>query len=172
MPRSRRPRREVGPGVPGTPQERKRAEIIRRELERYLGPENVVVEEFAFAPTACLSAFPVSAAAMLLAALLNAAIGRFSSASLWITAVGAVTFSLFSVVVLLLESVFGFEFIDPLFRKSRSVNVVGRLRPPTTASIARVLIVSGHHDSAPENTWLRFTGYGIVVLSATAVSDY
>ena len=25
--------REVGPGVPGSPQERKRAEIIRRELE-------------------------------------------------------------------------------------------------------------------------------------------
>jgi hypothetical protein len=44
--------------VPGTPQERKRAEIMRRELERYLGPENVVVEEFAFAPAACLSAFP------------------------------------------------------------------------------------------------------------------
>jgi len=50
--------------VPGTPQERKRAEIIRRELERYLSPENVVVEEFAFAPAACLSAFPVSAAAI------------------------------------------------------------------------------------------------------------
>jgi hypothetical protein len=56
--------REVGLGVPGTPQERKRAEIIRRELERYLSPENVVVEEFAFAPAACLSAFPVSAAAI------------------------------------------------------------------------------------------------------------
>jgi hypothetical protein len=35
--------------------------------------------------------------------------------------------------------------------------------------VARVLIVSGHHDSAPENTWLRFTGYGIIVLSAAAV---
>jgi hypothetical protein len=46
--------REVGPGVPGTPQERKRAEIIRRELERSLGPENVVGEEFTFAPAACL----------------------------------------------------------------------------------------------------------------------
>jgi hypothetical protein len=36
--------------------------------------------------------------------------------------------------------------------------------------VTRLLIVSGHHDSAPENTWLRFTGYGIVVLSATAVA--
>jgi hypothetical protein len=54
--------REVGPGVPSTPQERKRAEIIRRELERYLSLENVDVEEFAFAPAACLRAFSVSAA--------------------------------------------------------------------------------------------------------------
>ena len=40
---------------------------------------------------------------MLPAALLNAAIGRFSSVSPWIAAVGAVTFALFSVGVLLLE---------------------------------------------------------------------
>ena len=33
------------------------AEIIRHELEKYLGTENVLVEEFAFAPAACLSAF-------------------------------------------------------------------------------------------------------------------
>ena len=59
--------RDVGPGVPGTPQERKRVEIIRRELERYLGAENVLVEEFAFAPAPCLSAHPLSAALMLLA---------------------------------------------------------------------------------------------------------
>jgi hypothetical protein len=59
------------------PQERQHAEIIRRELERPLGAENVVVEEFTCAPTACLSAFPLGAALMLLAAVFNAAIWRF-----------------------------------------------------------------------------------------------
>ena len=49
--------RDVGLGVPGTRPQRKRAEIIRHELEKYLGTENVLVEEFAFAPAACLSAF-------------------------------------------------------------------------------------------------------------------
>jgi Zn-dependent M28 family amino/carboxypeptidase len=33
--------------------------------------------------------------------------------------------------------------------------------------VKRLLILSGHHDSAPENTWLRFLGYGFFVLTAT-----
>jgi hypothetical protein len=139
--------RDVGPGVPGSLQERKRAEMIRRELEKHLGVDNVDVEEFAFAPTACLSAFPLSAASMLLAALFNAAIGPFSFVSPWITAVSSVTLSVCAIVVLLLEFVFGFEFIDPFFKKTTSLNVIGRLRRPGMTNVARVLIVSGHHDS-------------------------
>jgi uncharacterized membrane protein YphA (DoxX/SURF4 family) len=124
--------RQVGPGVPGTPQERKRAEIIRRELESFLGAENVVVEEFAFAPAACLGAFPLSAALMLLAALLNAAIGSVSSVPPWITAAGGGIFSALSIIVLLLEFVFGFEFIDSFSRRRSpstwSVACAGRIR--------------------------------------------
>ena len=37
---------EVGPGLPGTPQERQRAELIKKELETHLGAGNVVAEEF------------------------------------------------------------------------------------------------------------------------------
>jgi Peptidase family M28 len=33
--------------------------------------------------------------------------------------------------------------------------------------VKRLLILSGHHDSAPENTWFRFLGYGFFFLSAT-----
>jgi hypothetical protein len=83
--------REVGPGVPGSRQERQRAEIIRRELAQHLGEKNVLVEEFVFAPAACLSAFPASAVLMLVAALLNTAIGRVPTISPWMTAIGAVT---------------------------------------------------------------------------------
>ena len=32
-----------------------------------------------------------------------------------------------------------------------------------------LLIFSGHHDSAPENTWLRFLGYGFFILSGTFI---
>lgn len=43
---------EVGPGLPGTSQERQRAEVIKKELETHLGTGNVVVEEFICAPDA------------------------------------------------------------------------------------------------------------------------
>jgi len=57
--------------------------------------------------------------------------------------------------------------VDPFFKKKQSVNVVGTLRKPGTVNVKRLLILSGHHDSAPENTWLRFLGYGFFILSAT-----
>jgi len=34
-------------------------------------------------------------------------------------------------------------------------------------NVKRLLILSGHHDSALENTWIRYAGYGFYILSAT-----
>jgi hypothetical protein len=45
--------------------------------------------------------------------------------------------------------------------------VVGKLRKPGTRIVKRLLILSGHHDSAPENTWLGLLGYGFFFLSGT-----
>jgi hypothetical protein len=61
---------------------------------------------------------------------------------------------------------------DPLFRKKKSVNVIGTLCKPGTKDVKRLLIVSGHHDSAPENTWLRFLGYAFFILLATFFTGY
>jgi hypothetical protein len=44
------------------------------------------------------------------------------------------------------------EFLDFLFPKGRSVNVVGRIAPESGRT-ERILIFSGHHDSAYEFTW-------------------
>jgi hypothetical protein len=158
---------EVGPGLPGTLQERERAAIIQRELESHLGTGNVHVEEFAVAPRACLAWYPLSALLMLIAALLNLATGRFTGVSLWLTAVPALALSIAAPLVYLLEFILGFEFIDRFFKKKQSVNVIGVLRRPGTRNVKRILILSGHHDSAPENTWLHFLGYGMFFLSAT-----
>jgi hypothetical protein len=46
--------RDVGPGLPGTPQERARAAVIKKELEAHLGAGKVAVEEFTVAPGAFL----------------------------------------------------------------------------------------------------------------------
>ena len=84
---------EVGPGMPGTPQERRRAGMIQEELQAHLGAENVVMEEFTVAPWAWLSSYPLSALFLLMAALFNIFLGttalRLPPAWSWLTASGS-----------------------------------------------------------------------------------
>ena len=157
---------EVGPGLPASLQERERAEMIKKELESHLGAENVVVEEFTLAPDACLSPFP-GVLFMILAVLLNISMGRLAGTSPWVTSIAALVFSILAPALFILEFILSYELIDPLFPKKSSINVIGRLLPPGRINAKRLLILSGHHDSAPENTWLRFLGYGFFFLSAT-----
>ncbi len=159
---------EVGPGLPGTPQERQSAAILKKELEMHLGAENVAEEEFTLAPGAFLATFP-GVVCMLAAVILNISIGRLAGTSTWIASLAAVAFSILVPLLFVLEFALSLEVIDPLFPKKQSTNVVGRLRKPSTRDVKRVLILSGHHDSALEMTWLRLTGYGFFVLSAIFV---
>ena len=140
--------------------------MIARELESHLGAGNVAVEEFTVAPGGFLSPYP-GAIFMLLAALLNMAVGRFTGISPWLTTLAALAFSVISLLLFICEFILGLELIDPLFPKKQSVNVIGTLRQPGAQNAKRLLLLSGHHDSAPESTWLRFTGYGFFFLSAT-----
>ena len=158
---------EVGPGMPGTAQERERAEIVKKELESHLGVGNVAAEEFTVASWAFLSAYPISALFMLIAALLNVSMGHFTGVYPWLTSIAALVFSIISPLLFIFEFILGFELVDPLFKKKQSVNVIGTLRKPGTVNVKRLLVLSGHHDSAPENTWLRLLGYGFFILSAT-----
>ncbi len=158
---------EVGPGLPGTPQERARAALIEKELASHLGAGNVSVEEFAFAPGAFVRGSPVIALLMLIAALLNLSVGRLAGVWPWLAAIAALALAIISPALFLLEFLFGFELTDRFYRKARSVNVIGTLRVPGATTVKRTLILSGHHDSAPENTWLRFLKYGFFALSAT-----
>ena len=156
---------EVGPGLPGSHQERERAAIIQRELESHLGSGNVVLEEFTFAPGAFLNPYP--GIFMLIAALLNISMGRFTGVSPWLPTIAALAFSILATLLFIFEFILDFEFIDPLFPKKSSVNVIGRLRRPGTNNVRRLLILSGHHDSAWEDNWIRLLGYGFYFLAVT-----
>jgi hypothetical protein len=149
---------EVGPGLPGSSQERERAAVIKKELESHLGAGNVGVEEFIVAPWAGLVALRLSALFLLVAALLNISIGHFRGVPPWLTAMTAMAFSILSPLPFILQDVLGFELLDPFFKKKQSVNVIGTLRKPGTGNAKRLLILSGHHDSAAEITWLRLLG--------------
>jgi hypothetical protein len=158
---------EVGPGSPGTPQERQRATIIARELASHLGAENVAVEEFTFAPGAFLGAQSISTLLMVVAVVLNVSAGRFGRIPAWASAAAALTLAVTAILLFLFEFVLAREVADPLFGKRKSVNVIGTLRRPGAGDIKRLLILSGHHDSAVEFNWLRWTRYGYFFLTAT-----
>ena len=155
---------EVGPGVACSPQERSRAEILKMELGLHLGAENVTVEEFTLAPKAFLSPYP-GVPFMISATLLNISIGQLPGISLWLTSILALVFAVLTPLLFVLEFVLGYEVVDRFFKKRTSVNVIGTLRNPDTKEVKRVLLLGGHHDSAPENTWLRFLGYGFFIFS-------
>ncbi|HNS52139.1 MAG TPA: M28 family peptidase [Anaerolineae bacterium] len=157
---------EVGPGLPGSSQERERAGIIQKEFGSHLGAGNVAVEEFSVAPGGFLSPYP-GMLPLLLAAALNISTGRIAGVSPWLTSVPALLFSIVPPVLFVFEFLLGCEMIDPLFEGKRSVNVIGALRKPGIERVRRLLILSGHHDSAPENAWLRLLGYGFYFISAT-----
>lgn len=157
---------QVGPGWAGTPQERERANILKKELEIHLGAGNVAVEEFTLAPDASLSPFP-SVLFMLLAALLNISTSHLTGIWPWVTSSAALVFSILVPLLFILEFILGFEVTDTLFPKKKSINLIGSLRKPGTKNVKRLLIISGHHDSAPENTWLRFLKYGFFFISTT-----
>jgi hypothetical protein len=158
---------QVGPGLPGSTQERQRAAMIEKELASHLGTGHVAVEEFTFAPSAFLRSSPIIALFTLIAALLNISMVRFTGVSSWLAAIAALALSIISPLMYIFEGFFGFELLDPLFKKKQSINVVGTLRKPGTKNVRRLLILSGHHDSASENTWLRFLGYGFYFLAGT-----
>jgi hypothetical protein len=143
---------DIGPGLPGTAQERDRAAFFQNELGNLLGPENVVVDDFSLAPGAFLNPYP--GLFILIAALLNIGIGRIPGASPWITTIPALVLSILSPLIFIIEFFFSRELVDPLFAKKQSQNLVATLRKPGTRNVRRLLILSGHHDSAPENTCL------------------
>lgn len=158
---------EVGPGLPGSPQERERAAIIAKELESHLGAGNVATEEFTVARGAFMDSMQISGLCLLAAALLNIATGRLAGISPWVTALAALVLSVLAVLAFIFLFLLGATFLDPLFEKRQSVNVIGALRRPGTEKVKHLLILSGHHDSALENTWLSTVGYGFYVLSTT-----
>lgn len=161
--------REVGPGVPGSTQERRRADIIKTEMESLLGAGNVAVEEFTLAPRAFLGSLPLSASLMLAAVLLNLAVGRATGILQAGAGVAAFALSATAVLTFFMEYMGYSEFVDFLFPARQSLNVIGTLRRPGTASATRLLIMSGHHDSAFENNWFRLLGYGFYVTIPTIV---
>lgn len=156
---------QVGPGIPCSPQERQRAGMIKQELATHLGAENVAEEEFTLAPDAFLGSYP-GVICMVLAIVLNISTHYLIGAPAWITSIAALILTILTALLFIFEFVLGREFVDPLYPQKQSINVIGTLRNSAPENLKHLLIISGHHDSAFQLTWLRYLGYGFYVLFA------
>ncbi|HEX2981226.1 MAG TPA: hypothetical protein VHO48_13235, partial [Anaerolineaceae bacterium] len=110
----------VGPGLPGTPQERARAFMIEQELATHLGPENVTTEEFTVSPGYFLGSHRWGSVFILLAVLLNLAVGSMSWPSPVVSAAVAavaLAFSALPVLLFIFQFTLSREMVDPLFKK-------------------------------------------------------
>lgn len=160
---------EIGPGIPCSPQERQRALVIKEEMQATLGADNVEVEQTVLAPKAFLGWYRWGCAASLVSAAFFFTRHISGFPLIW----SALSFLL--VLAVSITTVFEFflarEFIDRFFRKAESQNVIGHIRRKEESAepIQRLLIISGHHDSAIQYNWLTYTGFGYYIAQLFAV---
>ncbi len=159
----------VGPGIPCSPQERARAMIIKEEMEKTVGPESVDVEEFTCAPSAFLGWIRFGAIAGAVSVGLHF-LARQTTGYLTILLLAlSFLFALSILLAFLFQFILCREFLDFLFPKKTSVNVIGRI-PSKEGKVKKILIFAGHHDSAYQFTWVRYLKYGYFLQKRLAVS--
>ncbi len=159
---------EIGPGSPCSPQEHARASMVKAEMEKVA--DEVREEPFVCAPDAFLQWFQFASALGAFSAVCFH-ISLLPIAPLLFTTLG-LGIAVFIFLILIFEFILGWEFIDGLYPKKPSENIIGILHPKFTEKTApasgkrgpkRILMFGGHHDSALQFTYLRYFKNGYYV---------
>ncbi|MHA1147541.1 MAG: M28 family metallopeptidase [Promethearchaeota archaeon] len=152
---------EAGCRIPGSPQEAKGAEIIKKEMEETC--DKVVIEPFNLHPRAFLGWIRIDIALILLS------LGTFFLTNLltednWPFVLISVAFGLnFIAFLIIWNEFFNYrEFIDPLFKKKESQNVVGKIK--AKGELKKIILFGGHHDSALQFNLLRYLKFGYPIV--------
>jgi len=158
---------ECGPRMPCSLQEAQSAEIIKNELEKTC--DDVAVESFSCNPRAFLGFIKI-VILLVLTSFLAFFLIPLNLTNYWGYIMTILSFSLNLIAFLILwNEFFNYrEFIDPLFKSKNSQNVVGRIYPKD--EVKRILIFSGHYDSAPEYNLLTHLKIGYPVLILLGIS--
>jgi hypothetical protein len=152
---------ECGPRMPCSIQEKKAAQMIKREFNDL--SDDSQIEVFTCHPRAFLGFIKVIVFMTLISFFLF-----FLSFQGNLTLIGQiliiVSFSLniFADLILWNEFFNYREFIDPLFKEKKSQNVIGKFNAKEDSE--NLLIFSGHHDSALEFNLLKRLKIGYVIL--------
>jgi aminopeptidase YwaD len=159
---------ECGPRMPCSPQEAQSAEIIKKELEQVC--DEVDIEPFSCNPRAFLGYLRVDIILVFLS-FISFFLIPLNLFNYWGYLMTILSFSLNLVAILILwNEFFNYrEFIDPLFKSKSSQNVIGKIYPKE--EVKKVLIFSGHHDSALQFNLLTHLkiGYPIVIFLGLVV---
>jgi hypothetical protein len=148
---------EVGPRIPCSQPEAQAAEIIKTELADTC--DEVKIEPFTCHPRAFLGWIKVD-----ILLIVASMVSYFFLLPLNAIAGAILAFipALIAIIIAWFEFFNYDEFVDRFFKEKPSQNVVGTLRP--AEEVKRILIFSGHHDSALQFNLLRYLKHGYFII--------
>ncbi len=153
---------KAGPRIPGSPEEAKGAEVIKEELEKTC--DQVDIERFSVHPRAFLGWIRVDVVLIILSICAYYLIQVASTGSTQIFMAAVSVALMVAVLVITWKQFFNYdEFIDPLFKKKTSQNVVGKIK--SKEKLEKIIIFSGHHDSALRFNLLEYVRWGYPIIN-------
>jgi len=159
---------ECGPRMPCSSQEARAAEIIKKEFEKVC--DDASIETFSCQPRAFLGFIKIEVV-LVLASFLIIFLIPYNLMNYWTEIACFISFCLniVSFIILWNEFLNYREFVDPLFKTKISQNVIGTIKP--TGEKKKILIFSGHHDSALQFNllWHLKIGYPIIIFVGLGV---
>jgi len=152
---------EIGPRISCSAQELKAALVLKDEFEKKC--DETELESFTCSPVAFLGWTKLISIAILISFIIYF-ISIFIHSHVWSLILAALSFFLIFISLLIIwEEFFNYrEFIDNLFKKKKSQNIIGKFR--NDEKINKILIFSGHIDTALEFNLLRWLGWASLPL--------
>ena len=157
---------EVGPRMSCSPQEAEGAKIIKSELEKVC--DEVIIEPFTCHPKAFLGWIKILCVFSYVSMIVYL-ISQFLNDYIWLLPLTIVSFTLilFSFIIMW-EEFFNYrEFIDFLFKKKSSQNVIGKFK--SKGDLKKIIIFSSHIDSALQFNLLKLLGWGAIPLLLASI---
>jgi hypothetical protein len=157
---------EIGPRISCSPKEAEGAKMIKSELEKVC--DEVTIEPFSCHPKAFLGWIKILCVSSYLSMLIYLIV-QFINDYTWLLLLTIMSFALilFSFIIMW-EEFFNYrEFIDFLFRKKSSQNVIGKFKPK--GELKKIVIFSSHIDSALQFNLLKLLGWGAIPLLLGAI---
>lgn len=160
---------EAGCRIPCSENEKKGAEIIAGELEKYC--DEVDTETFTLSPNAFLGWIRLTIVLMFFSFLFYYLGGIVTSIILAIVFYALSTVIVISGITILWQEFFNYnEFIDRWFKKKQSQNVIGKIRGK--GEVKRIIIYSGHVDSAIRFNLLQYFKYFYPIISLLGIFGF